>query len=177
MPTITIELADSIHNRVVAVAAQEGFTVDQFVNSAVADKLSAIATETELGGRAKRGDRAKFEAVLSRVQDASASREIDLLPRHREEIRRLLRETAPEAEVWAYGSRVTGGSHEGSDLDLVVRDPDDPDHPQGALLARLREAFVDSNIPFLIDLHDWATLPESYRREIERHHVPIGARP
>lgn len=27
-------------------------------------------------------------------------------------------------EVWAYGSRVNGDAHEGSDLDLVIRTPD-----------------------------------------------------
>ncbi|MFN5236631.1 MAG: nucleotidyltransferase domain-containing protein [Bacteroidota bacterium] len=26
-------------------------------------------------------------------------------------------------EVWAYGSRVNGDAHEGSDLDLVIRTP------------------------------------------------------
>ncbi len=26
-------------------------------------------------------------------------------------------------EVWAYGSRVNGAAHEGSDLDLVIRGP------------------------------------------------------
>ena len=43
---------------------------------------------------------------------------LHLSPRHREEIEALLREHLPGVEVWAYGSRVTGRSHEGSDLDL-----------------------------------------------------------
>lgn len=33
----------------------------------------------------------------------------------------LLGQHVPQAEVWAYGSRVNGGAHEGSDLDLVLR--------------------------------------------------------
>ena len=46
---------------------------------------------------------------------------LHLLPRHRTPIETLLREHLPGVEVWAYGSRVNGRSHDGSDLDLVLR--------------------------------------------------------
>ena len=46
-----------------------------------------------------------------------------LQPRHREQIEALLRQHLPGVEVWAYGSRVNGRSHDGSDLDLVLRSP------------------------------------------------------
>jgi predicted nucleotidyltransferase len=74
-------------------------------------------------------------------------------------------------EVWAYGSRVNGGAHEGSDLDLVIR---------GASLARIpSDTFVtlcenirDSNIPILVELRDWAMLPESFHANIgQRYEV------
>ena len=32
----------------------------------------------------------------------------------------MLQRHVPYAEVWAYGSRITGTAHEGSDLDLLV---------------------------------------------------------
>ena len=48
---------------------------------------------------------------------------LHLLPRHRTPIETLLREHLPGVEVWAYGSRVNGRSHDGSDLDLVLRGP------------------------------------------------------
>ena len=48
---------------------------------------------------------------------------LHLLPRHRAQIETLLREHLPGVEVWAYGSRVNGRSHDGSDLDLVLRGP------------------------------------------------------
>ena len=41
--------------------------------------------------------------------------------RYRRVLEWLLREHVPEAEVWAYGSRITGESHTGSELALVVR--------------------------------------------------------
>ena len=39
------------------------------------------------------------------------------------EVKAIIKQWSPEVEVWAYGSRVAGVSHEGSDLDLVVRNP------------------------------------------------------
>ena len=37
----------------------------------------------------------------------------------------------------------------------------------------LVEAFQESNIPILIQAHDWARLPESFHREIERDYVVV----
>ena len=48
---------------------------------------------------------------------------LDLPTRFREKLEALLREHVPDAEVWAYGSRVNGRSHDSSDLDLVLRGP------------------------------------------------------
>ena len=79
---------------------------------------------------------------------------------------------APDAEVWAYGSRVSGGAHAGSDLDLVVRQPSRLAEPCG-VIARLRGEFDESNIPILVDVIDWARIPESFRRVIERGYVTL----
>ena len=46
-----------------------------------------------------------------------------LSPRHRRLLKALLQKHVPNVEVWAYGSRVNGSSHEASDLDLVLRSP------------------------------------------------------
>lgn len=47
-----------------------------------------------------------------------------MLPsKHLHTLQTLLAQYVPQAEVWAYGSRVTGGAHEGSDLDVVLRTP------------------------------------------------------
>ena len=97
---------------------------------------------------------------------------LDLPARCRVQIEALLHEHAPGIEVWAYGSRISGGSHEGSDLDLVLRSPMLERIP-GRLLADLAEALERSNIPILVQVHDWARLPESFHREIERDHVAL----
>ncbi|MBJ6726809.1 nucleotidyltransferase family protein [Geomesophilobacter sediminis] len=90
---------------------------------------------------------------------------LDLRPKWLETVRYLAARYTPDAEVFAYGSRVNGTAHDGSDLDLCVRNPDDPDRPVYGVDA-LREAFSESNLPILVDLLDWAILPESFRREI-----------
>ena len=68
-------------------------------------------------------------------------------------------------EVWAYGSRVNGGAHSGSDLDLVVRTRDLTPLAMDEY-AMLCEKITNSNIPILIELRDWATLPTSFHQNI-----------
>jgi len=97
---------------------------------------------------------------------------LDLRRKYLEQVRGLLRLHVPVAEVWAYGSRVSGGGHEASDLDLVVRNPGDLREETRAL-DDLKEAFVESNLPIRVDVMDWARIPASFHREIERMHVVI----
>lgn len=96
---------------------------------------------------------------------------LDLPHRYRDRLETLLRQHVPDTEVWAYGSRVNGRSHDGSDLDLVLRSP--TLEPLGYEYVELVEALEESNIPILVQAHDWARLPESFHREIERTYVVI----
>jgi predicted nucleotidyltransferase len=104
------------------------------------------------------------------------SREIQLRPQDRKEVERILSQFVPNEEVWAYGSRVDGSGHELSDLDLVIRHPADLKIPAGLVLAKLREAFSESNLPFLVDVHDWARLPAEFLATIEAQHIVIQRR-
>ena len=91
---------------------------------------------------------------------------LDLPRRYREQLAALLREHVPGVEVWGYGSRVSGASHEGSDMDLVLRSPT-PERLGGEYLD-LIEALETSNIPILVQTHNWARLPASFHQEIGR---------
>ena len=91
--------------------------------------------------------------------------------RYRNQLETLLREHVPGVEVWAYGSRVNGESHDGSDLDLALRGP--ALEPLDGGYYDLVEAIEKSSIPILVQTHDWAMLPESFHREIERDHVVV----
>lgn len=72
-------------------------------------------------------------------------------------------------EVWAYGSRVSGEAHEGSDLDLVIRTDSLQKLPIEVLL-KVKEKIQESNIPVIVEIFDWARLPESFHRNINAHH-------
>ena len=97
---------------------------------------------------------------------------LHLLPRHRRALEALLREHLPHIEIWAYGSRVNGRSHDGSDLDLVLRGSGLKEIPSNQL-GDFEEAVRESNIPFLVKARDWARLPERFHREIEREYVVL----
>ncbi len=103
---------------------------------------------------------------------------LHLDPGHRGMLEALLREHLPEAEVWAYGSRVNGRSHDGSDLDLVLRGPGLKELQIGRL-ADFEEAVRNSRIPFLVEARDWAHLPTRFHREIEANYTVLlpGSRP
>lgn len=103
---------------------------------------------------------------------ASPTISLDLPQKYLEQVKALLRAHVPHAEVWAYGSRVTGSGHEASDLDLVLRNPQNPQEETGALNG-LKEAFIESNLPIRVDIMDWARIPASFHREIERTHVVV----
>ena len=69
MSTISLRLPDSLHNHARAMAQKDGISINQFIASAVADKMSALDTQDYLEQRAKRGSLAKFRAAMAKVPD------------------------------------------------------------------------------------------------------------
>lgn len=96
-----------------------------------------------------------------------------LLPAaHLHTLQSLLAQHVPNAEVWAYGSRVNGGAHECSNLDLVLRNP--------ANLAQnvegqydLKEALQNSPLPLLVEVHQWSYLPKAFHPNIEAGYIVL----
>ena len=86
----------------------------------------------------------------------------------------LLAHKVPQAEVWAYGSRVNGGAHEGSDLDLVLRNPTDLTQDVDGWI-ELQEALQESALPFLVEVQLWSRLPNAFHRNIEAGYVLVQA--
>ncbi|HEU0195938.1 MAG TPA: nucleotidyltransferase domain-containing protein [Nevskiaceae bacterium] len=83
------------------------------------------------------------------VSDAQLNIVCELLHRH-----------VPQYEVWAFGSRVRGSARRFSDLDLVVLAecplPLDTS-------AALKEAFSESDLPWTVDVVDWASTSPAFR--------------
>ncbi len=89
--------------------------------------------------------------------------------KYREMLLNIFAELTIPVEVWAYGSRVDGTAHEGSDLDLVLVAQDGTQVPMD-ILQDLREKISESNIPILVDLFDLARLPASFQSNIKSSH-------
>lgn len=101
---------------------------------------------------------------------------VSLPPRHLALLRRILAHTLPNAEIWAFGSRVNGGHHETSDIDLVARNTTDPETPVSGL-ASARDALIESDLPMRVQLFDWSTMPKSFRSEILRRYAILQPSP
>ena len=69
MSTISLRLPDSLHKRVRELAKAEDVSINQFIATALAEKMSALMTVEYLKERGARGDRAEYEAVLAKVLD------------------------------------------------------------------------------------------------------------
>ncbi len=78
MSTISLRLPDSLHERVRKLAKKDNISINQFVATALAEKMSALLTEEYLTERAKKGSKKKFKAALSKVKNI-APEETDAL--------------------------------------------------------------------------------------------------
>ena len=97
---------------------------------------------------------------------------VDLRPDHWAIVRSALRRHVPDREVLAFGSRATWTAKEYSDLDLAVIG----EEPLSLRTASaLDEALGDSDLPFKVDVVDWARIDDAFRRIIRRHAVPVQA--
>jgi predicted nucleotidyltransferase len=90
--------------------------------------------------------------------------QLDVKPQDLATVKAILRTHVPEFEVRAFGSRVRGKRRKFSDLDLVIM----TDEPLNASrMAVLCDAFSESDLPFKVDVLDWAATSTTFRRIIE----------
>ena len=90
---------------------------------------------------------------------------IDLNPNYLATVRRILADHVPQCEVRAFGSRATWTAKDYSDLDLAVVGNGPLDWKT---LGRLKEDFEESDLPMRVDVLDWHSISESFRRVIEQ---------
>lgn len=94
---------------------------------------------------------------------------LQIEPRHFDVLMGIIEQEIPEAEVWAFGSRVAGDSWECSDIDLAVRGG----RFSLAAITDLRDRLDSSNIPYIVDVVMWDSLRNSVQRSIEENHLAI----
>lgn len=68
MSTLSLRLPESLHKELKNVAQREGISINQFISTAVAEKMSALMTEDYLAKRAKRGDKKSFKRILKKYR-------------------------------------------------------------------------------------------------------------
>jgi len=69
MSALSLRLPESIHRHIKEIAKKEGVSINQFILSAVSEKISAIMTEEYLESRARKARKRDFKKILDRVPD------------------------------------------------------------------------------------------------------------
>jgi predicted transcriptional regulator len=69
MSTMSLRLPDYLHNSIRDIAEAEHISVNQLVMTAIAEKVSALATEQYLNAMAAKGSTQAFDQVMSKVKN------------------------------------------------------------------------------------------------------------
>jgi predicted nucleotidyltransferase len=81
-------------------------------------------------------------------------------------VNRILAKLVPNYDVWAFGSRVNGRAKPFSDLDIAILS----DKPLSLYdYATLKDAFEDSDLPYRVDIIDWAAASLSFKMVIQKN--------
>ena len=69
MSTLSIRIPDSIHEIIKRISKDDNISINQFIASAITEKVTAFETEDYLVKRGALGDRKAFEKVLRKVPE------------------------------------------------------------------------------------------------------------
>ena len=86
-------------------------------------------------------------------------------------VQSILNTWLPTREVRMFGSRARGKPKPYSDLDLVIMG--DTPLPL-SVLGQLRDAFANSDLPWRVDVVDWASTSPEFQSHIADHSVDIN---
>jgi hypothetical protein len=69
MSTLSIRIPDSIHEIVKQISKDDNISINQFISSAITEKVTAMETENYLSQRGLLGSKKAFANVLRKVPD------------------------------------------------------------------------------------------------------------
>jgi len=98
---------------------------------------------------------------------------IDLDPSLLERIVSVFQEHIPKTSIYIYGSRVRGTARKYSDVDIMIKGKNAVSLEK---LNELKEAFSSSNIPLVVDIHDWHTISDEFKNIIKDELLIISSR-
>jgi uncharacterized protein len=95
---------------------------------------------------------------------------IDMDEKDLANVRRILKEHAPDCEVRVFGSRIEGKAGKFSDLDLaLVADQ----KLEWRKIELLKDAFAASDLPITVDVIDWHAISDEFRTIIDKKYEII----
>jgi predicted transcriptional regulator len=71
MTTLSIRVPDSLHRAIKEIATKDGYSINQFLITAAAEKISAMETVDYLRQRAERANLKDFDQLLAKVPDCA----------------------------------------------------------------------------------------------------------
>ena len=71
MATLSVRLPNSVHDAVKSIAREDDVSINQFIISAVIEKLTALDTEQYIEKRGAAGSKEKYMSVLSKAPHVS----------------------------------------------------------------------------------------------------------
>jgi predicted nucleotidyltransferase len=97
---------------------------------------------------------------------------IDLEPRYLEMVRQILKKNLPQdVKVFVFGSRANKKAKKFSDLDLAI---DAPQRISLTTFANLRSDFEESDVPYKVDIIDFNTIDEDFKKNIAHDLIVIS---
>ncbi len=98
---------------------------------------------------------------------------LDIEPKHLAIVREILRKHLPiNSTVWIFGSRAKSATKKYSDLDLLI-DMAGKELPL-SILSDLADDFDESDLPYKVDVVDWNSITESFRKHIQDDRVVLS---
>jgi len=85
-------------------------------------------------------------------------------------VKDILKNTVPNSEVRVFGSRVNGTNRKHSDLDLALIGKEKFGI---SILGNVKEAFMESTLPFRVDVLDYNAVSENFRKIIDANYERI----
>ena len=67
MSNVSLRLPNFLHKEVKEISKEEGISINQFISTALAEKMSALRTQEYLESCASRDCRDKFDHALSKI--------------------------------------------------------------------------------------------------------------
>jgi hypothetical protein len=80
MSKLNVNIPESLRRRAQSLAQDDGVPLDQFIATALAEKVAVLDADSYIRERAARGSREKFDLVLAKVPDVEPEEHDRLSP-------------------------------------------------------------------------------------------------